>query len=357
MILLIRVIVFIAVVILLSAAVAGFIPPSSGYIFALAGLGFPYFWMVNAFLLLLLLILRKRFEIIVVLTTLIITTPLITRYFSVNLKGNPKTAIYSIFDLNTFGLRKPFTKSDQLAYQDSLNQYLNRNKYTIACFQEYPIKGSKHAPFYKKLMDELEYPYKALSEYDPDEKATQYILLIASQYPVLNQQTLYFEGLPFAMYADIKFPEKVIRVYTAHMMSVKLTGEKKVLMLDKGESLRGIVNHVKIAVEKLIIAFAKREQQCRIIRESIDNSNFPVILAGDFNDTPVSYTYHQLGHNLKNASDFSFTGLKKTYRLSKFPLQIDYILHDNSINSSGYQKMSLGFSDHYAISSLFSINN
>ena len=68
-----------------------------------------------------------------------------------------------------------------------------------------------------------------------------------------------------------------------------------------------------------------------------------------FQDTPISYTYSQLKHGLLDSFEESGIGIGNSY-VSIPTLRIDYILHDNKIQSTNYKKHKQILSDHYAIS-------
>jgi endonuclease/exonuclease/phosphatase family metal-dependent hydrolase len=350
---LVRIAYYSVLLLLALSSLAGWVPPSASIIPALSGLAFPIFWLVSFSLLVLVIIMKLRFLVITGLLITITTFPIMWRYISIDLKSEIKNNAYTLFNFNTFGLRIPGAESKQLECQDSINRILNARKYTVACFQEFPMKGARHAKFYEKLMNDLKISHKSLSKYDPQEKSTQYILVTASEFPVLHQNTLQYEGLQFAMYTDIKFPDKIIRLYNVHLKSVKLTSEKRLLVYDKSENIKERLVDVRDAIRKLSIAFIHREKQADLLVNSIKQSPYPVMIAGDFNDMPASYSYHQIISQLKDASFMSVNGFKRTYKHSTFPLQIDYILHDKQIRSSGYRRIELNISDHYAVSTVF----
>jgi endonuclease/exonuclease/phosphatase family metal-dependent hydrolase len=59
-------------------------------------------------------------------------------------------------------------------------------------------------------------------------------------------------------------------------------------------------------------AFVRRSRQVEIIVGHIRESPYPVIVTGDFNDTPVSYTYRSLRRqNLDDAFVRSGSGIGK----------------------------------------------
>lgn len=347
--------IFLLILLLLSRS-AAFIPPSSSFAIALIGLGFPIFWILNSAILVLLMLFKIRLLRLTTCLVLLLTTPMMLRYYSLQLKSEKSDQCYSIFDFNAFGLRKPAGVSNQSDNQDSIHDFINDYKFTLACFQEYPMKGSKHAKFYEKLHNGLNLMHKSLSEYSANEKSTQLILVTASAFPIVNKELLYINSKPFALVTDIQFPEGIIRVFNIHLQSVKLTKERRLLLLHKDYHIMAILEQLSSTIMKLKTAFNNREKESILLSESIKSSPYPVIVAGDFNDTPASFTYQKISTGLKDASSGTAKGSKRTYKFSTMPLNIDYILHDNDISSSGYKHFSSAISDHYAISSKFRIN-
>ena len=81
----------------------------------------------------------------------------------------------------------------------------------------------------------------------------------------------------------------------------------------------------------------------------MNNSPFPVIICGDFNDTPLSYTYNKFASNYTDAFRNSSSGLGITYA-GKVPAgRIDYIFHSKDLNSSNFTIQKEVYSDHRAI--------
>ncbi len=281
---------------------------------------------------------------------LLITSVKMSHFYVVPLKSEKEAYPYSLFNFNAFGMRSPFDETHIYTNQDTIHRFINDQKFTVACFQEYPMKGFKHAKFYKKLQNDLALPHISMSEYKPDQKSTDFILVTASQFPVKEEKVLTYLSLPYAMYSDVSFPEGTVRIYNVHLQSVKFTGERKLLMFDHERSISSIYQHFKGAFKKLRLAFLHREAQALRLSESISTSPYPVIVAGDFNDTPASFAYHLIAGKLRDASSFTVTGFKRTFKYSLIPLQIDYICTSPNIQRSSYRTISSPISDHFAIS-------
>lgn len=77
----------------------------------------------------------------------------------------------------------------------------------------------------------------------------------------------------------------------------------------------------------------------------------PVIVMGDFNDTPISYAIQKLSEKLTNAYTQSGTGTGFTFHERGFPVRIDHILFSGEYWKSHhtYTDKAQNYSDHYPI--------
>lgn len=337
---------------------ASFIPPSVSWVIAMAGLAFPVIWLFNLVLFALILISKLKRITIILLLLLLVTSPMMLKYYSVSFSNEKKDYPYSFLSYNVLGFNIPDKVSSQFTNMDIIHSFVNKHDFTVVCFQEYPMKGFKHAQFYSKMTNDLKLPYKHISEYNPQERGTIWTLLTASKFPIIKEESLEYMSQPFAIYSDIVFPEDTIRVYNIHLQSIKLTGEKKLLNFhDENITPDNLVRHIKGAILKIKIAFLHRENQTARLIESLESSPHPVFLAGDFNDTPVSYTLQKVSKGMSDASKLRKNGFFRTYKLSTFPLKIDYILHDEEIKVSKYSQFYSNISDHLPVSCNFSISH
>ena len=76
----------------------------------------------------------------------------------------------------------------------------------------------------------------------------------------------------------------------------------------------------------------------------------PVIVCGDFNDTPVSYTHHAFNQILKDAFVEAGNGLGISYNRNRMYVRIDHILTSKDMEVHDCQvDKSIKASDHYPI--------
>jgi len=72
--------------------------------------------------------------------------------------------------------------------------------------------------------------------------------------------------------------------------------------------------------------FAMREWEVARVRDLLDDEKLPVVLVGDFNSTPDSWTYMQLSRGLQDAYRLSGSGWGATYHADHPMVRIDFVL-------------------------------
>jgi len=95
-------------------------------------------------------------------------------------------------------------------------------------------------------------------------------------------------------------------------------------------------------------AFHLRAEQVEMVAQHIEKSPYPVVLAGDFNDIPASWSYHQLTQHLNDAFK-SGKGYGQTYIGSIPGFRIDYIMHSDEFSPYNFTTGDVEYSDHYPI--------
>ena len=107
----------------------------------------------------------------------------------------------------------------------------------------------------------------------------------------------------------------------------------------------------RLLVRKLAEASAIRAPQADTIAKEIASSRHPsIIVCGDFNDTPISYTHRVIAQNLNDAFTQSGRGLGVSYNQNKFYFRIDNILISKNLQSYNCTvDQSIKESDHYPI--------
>ena len=341
---------------LMAALFAPYINPHSLMIPAFLGLAFPLIWILNAGNLLFSFFIDRRIFIITMIYMLA-GTPMMFRHVNLSIKRSctEKKDLFKIMSYNVQGF-DGVKGQNQYEAQKSIHALINKHSPDILCLQEYAMKGMKHAPFYKNLNETLQQNFLQLSDYKASELSTQRILVTASKHNIVDQGIIYSpDNEIFAIYSDIELRNDTVRVFNVHLQSVKLIQERVLLKPERKQILnRNIFSKLLSSVKKLKKAFYIRSSQALILAEAIKRSPHPVMVAGDFNDTPSSFAYKTISKTLHDASLLRVNGIKPTYAESYYPLIIDYILADRRLNTCNYSRLCVPLSDHYPIITDFS---
>ena len=102
---------------------------------------------------------------------------------------------------------------------------------------------------------------------------------------------------------------------------------------------------------KLAEANAARSGQIRtVLRYVEEHSQYPIIVCGDFNDHPISYSRHAMDEQLTDCYKETGRGIGLSYNQKAFSLRIDHIFCSQQLqpyNCKVDDKMEA--SDHYPI--------
>ena len=105
----------------------------------------------------------------------------------------------------------------------------------------------------------------------------------------------------------------------------------------------------KSIVNKLGMGYKFRGQQADIVRKHLDESPYPAIVCGDFNDVPNSYTYFQIKGNRQDVFVRKGNGIGRSFTAISPTLRIDYILADKKFDVLQYNRSLVPWSDHYPV--------
>jgi endonuclease/exonuclease/phosphatase family metal-dependent hydrolase len=140
-----------------------------------------------------------------------------------------------------------------------------------------------------------------------------------------------------------------VRVFNIHLQSTRLRQKDIDFVLNNASELDNMDNYKNI-YSKLAEAYRLRAQQARLIALEIGKSPHPVIVCGDFNDTPTSFAYHRIANELDDAFIKSGKGMGNTYNNAMLPpIRIDYILYSKTFKSNAFSVLGAPYSDHFPI--------
>ncbi|MDO4164928.1 MAG: endonuclease/exonuclease/phosphatase family protein [Bacteroides sp.] len=163
-------------------------------------------------------------------------------------------------------------------------------------------------------------------------------MAIFSRYPLINQNYItYDESANSSMMCDVVLGADTVRLLNNHLQTTSVTQNRRKWERELAtDNTRREVNAVKSAAGTLHENFLKRAGQTDNICQLATHSPYPVLVCGDFNSLPSSYTYHRLNDILKDGFRSAGSGYMYTYRYGKRLLRIDYIFHSPSLEGVRY---------------------
>lgn len=344
----------VAALFLLLSYVSVFVSPQLFWPIALLGLAYPFLLLINlAFIVLWLVNWEKQFLLSFLAIALGYT--FFFRIIQIHLPWNSakKPNTHEAFKVLSFNVRlfNIYNSASNKNDGYEIIKFTERESPDIICFQEFYTrqKGKyseaelfKHLPKNKYHHVKYTFSKKGVSNFG---------IATFSKYPIVSRGEVPFKNTYNAcIYSDLKINDDTIRVYNNHLQSVRFLRQNYDFIdtLKIEYNSRNFIGFLDITY-RLMQAYLKRAQQTDIIAAHIKLSPYPVIVCGDFNDSPVSYTYQKIHYNLYDAFMESGTGFGNTY-LGKFPsFRIDYILHSKTLTSHNYRSPKLELSDHYPV--------
>ena len=158
------------------------------------------------------------------------------------------------------------------------------------------------------------------------------------------------------IYTDIQKEDNIFRVYNLHIGSIQVQDDEYDLFSSLPNNLEtDKTERSKRLIGRLVGAFKTRSKQVDDIITHASSSPYPVIICGDFNDTPISNAYHKFYSKYSDAFLSAGNGIGTTYA-GRIPAnRIDFIFHDDAFNASNFSIQNEVLSDHRAIYSELSL--
>lgn len=349
-----------AVLLLLLAYLAPVVNPRIFVVPSYLGLGFLFVVAINLFFVIMWIGFSKWYFIISIVVLLSgynvlnRAIPYRTNETEITKPGAVKVMSFNVRVFNRYGWTEKGSPVD-------VARFINDQNPDIVCLQEFGVNNrinSKSERSILRLFTKWKYHYFKYGQ----EGSSRYRqgLAIFSKYPILRTQKLPVgDNDNFTVYADIEKSNKVFRVFNSHLQSINMTGKEGfVYKLLKDPTNQEQVKHeLGIFRWHMNKAYKERALQAQSFREYIDASPYPVIVCGDFNDTPVSYSYHKIKGDLIDAYCESGNGIGSTYN-GPYPfLRIDYIFYDKGFTSNDFTRHKVDYSDHYPISCYIELSN
>ncbi len=325
------------------------VPPTVFWPAVFASYAIPVLLVFHGFLMLLFLFWRRNLLIFPIMA-LLIGLPFIHNTISIEGTDEPKNHSFSMLGFNAklfrqYKIYNEFSK-------DMIKWAANDNS-DIKCFQEYSTNHLSEDLNVTKQIAEKGYNHFVFSaKMDPDVAYNNPGLAIFTKFDILDSGVVWQDYGSFnaGIFADIRIGKDVIRIYNIHLASMRLE-------LYRYKDTHNYYRKIIRLLLRLKHGAEKRSSQIDLLINHAKNSPYPVIICGDFNETPYSYNYFKLKRHFSNSFEQAGNGFGFSYHSILFFLRIDHQFYTEKIKAIDYRvDRKMRISDHFPIRSRYSIN-
>ena len=244
--------------------------------------------------------------------------------------------------------------------ENKVLQYIIDQDADVVCLQEVEVYQDHQYLTMGELRDALKsYPYCYFA-FSVHNNRRQFGNAIFSKYPILDRENVqYVSRSNSTCRCDIVVNTDTIRLFCNHLESYRLNLDSL-----QDSTAVGSVRRLRNLIPFLQGKDKGRQEQAQAVREEIDQSPYPVLVTGDFNDLPLSATYRTISQDLTDAFLATSIGRVGTsFRLPMkiagcnitLPLRIDYILSSPSLTPLRCWTDTVTYSDHFPLHAIIEL--
>ncbi len=336
---------------LLFSYLSAYISPVDFYGFAFLGLIYSFLLFANLLFIVFWAFMRSK-RLLISLLAILIGWNFLMSFFQISFnkkvfKYNEQEIKILTYNVRVFN-RWNWSKEKNLDMK-TIN-YIKKTSSNIVCLQEFYSDDSNG----KNTVDSIKVKSKLqnvhVSYATRNNRTFNHGIATFSTYPILAKGKVKLkQDENFCIYTDLLIDDDTVRVYNLHLESIHLGYDDYHLIENINNTDTIDVRGIRSILSKLKRGYKKRARQADVVAAHIETCQYPVIICGDFNDTPVSYVYKRLTKKMLDAFQESGNGIGSTYINKYSTFRIDFVLHSANLISFNYRTPPIEFSDHYPV--------
>ena len=334
------------VVMMLLAGFSDRLNPAEHPLLSTMGMSFPFLLLVNLAFLFFWLIFKWRMIWITVLGYVCAYVP-INIYMPLNTSQEiPDGALKLIsYNVCTYGGNFKYEQGFE-----TVLKYLKEQKPDIICVQEDVDTWRRYV--FQEYEKQWAYNDTMVIVNTPQSLNA---LGIHTRFPIIKRERIEYSSLANGSAAWwLKVEDDTLIVVNNHFESCHLNSDDRTQyrQIIKGELPRDSARaESKLLLIKLAEANAIRSGQIRtVLRYVEEHCQYPIIVCGDFNDNPISYSRHAMAERLTDCFQETDRGIGLSYNQKAFSLRIDHIFCSEQLQPFNCKvDDEMDASDHYPI--------
>lgn len=326
-----------------ASTLAGIIPPSKCIWVSMLSYGYFVLLVANV-LLSVVWLLFSRWEFLISIAVIVIRFSFVPLFFQVGGCVEPSEEALAegptikIMDFNTHGFSG--LDSDTLMTRDSgaalFVALLKKEMPDVVCMQEFC-----NPAHLKDSLEMLGYRY----HYGAHGESAITNTVLYSKYRILRVGDM---DRSTKFYADVVYEAETLRLCCVHLDSYQLMQEdyeglEHLVKAKPDERSRTLLSKMKETMR------VHEEEWVEHLEPMIAETRMPLVVMGDFNDTPASFIYQKMKEHLIDTYIEQGRGFATTYHGPYPSFRIDYILHSEHLQALSYKRIKTNISDHYPI--------
>jgi endonuclease/exonuclease/phosphatase family metal-dependent hydrolase len=350
-----------AVIAFLLVCCTGFLNPGRYWYIAVLGVGFPFIVLALVAYIFFWWFFKSRWAFLSI-AVLLLGWSQLHALFGFHLFASFDTAkpagALRVMQWNVSRLDQMNPKRPGGSFRKPILEFIKKMNPDILCMEEFlesnnPREFDENIPYFT---DTLKYPYHFFArDHRRWDGVYEHGVIIFSKYPVLDTLRLRYSGpdslkaAESLIHTDIDVNGRRIRVFATHLQSLRFDGSDYSVIKTLAKAENDAVNKSKGVLKKFKLAYFLRSKQAELVRREMDDSPYPTILCGDFNDVPNSFTYFKVKGDCNDAFLMSGFGIGRSFASLSPTLRIDYIFTDKKMEILQFKKTKVYYSDHYPL--------
>lgn len=368
-----------ASILLLASAFSDLLSPTVWIVVAFLGLVFPVIMVLSLLWLIFLLVTHRWHLSLIMIATFLICSGTIWSYCPLHFsKPEPITNVmfkdgkemttpidtFKVLTFNTKGMAGAKVNSKKETKIPVMDMIRNSGA-DIVLLQEYLFSNDSKAYTKEKLHNlvKQQYPYTDfVLNYG---SKTNSGIAIFSKWPIKTKGEIEMQGKVdyHAGYYIVKARGREIAIVNCHLESNAISKENRAIYKEQSKHFEvDSIKRLEQGMRQLAPSFLARTRQVAAINHYLKEhekegvGQRPILICGDLNDTPNSFTYSALKGNLNDTWVEAGFGPGITFREAPFWFRIDHIFHSKHFHTLDVKVIHDEIdSDHYPVMATFQL--